>query len=163
MAKVTSKEKAKAATATEKEVVASKKARVSMEKSSSELEAKLSETELKLAKAASLNIMRAEELANLKSALEGCESKWYDESFVDAENSMEPIINEARKLAFKEGWLAALQAIVVPKDSPLRDPNQIPFPSLSTVTQKTCGVADKETTSLKELVKQIDAHAEPID
>ena len=71
MDKVTSKEKAKAAAATEKEVAASKKARVSMEKSSSELEAKLSETELKLAKAASLNIMRAEELANLKSALEG--------------------------------------------------------------------------------------------
>ena len=52
-----------------------KKARVSAEKRWSELEAKLGETELKLGEAVSLNIVRAEELADLKAALEGCESK----------------------------------------------------------------------------------------
>ena len=58
----------------------------------------------------------------------------------------------------------ALQAVGVPEDSPLRDPNQIPFPRLSIATQKIPGVADEEeTTSLRELVEQIDAHAEPID
>ena len=46
-----------------------------MEKRSSELEAKLGETKLKLAEVASLNTARAEELADLKAALEGCESK----------------------------------------------------------------------------------------
>lgn len=108
--------------------------------------------------------MQAEELADLKATLEGCESKWNDEGFPDAENSVEPIITEARKLAFKEGWLTALQAIGVPIDFPLKDPNQIPFPNLSTATQKTPGVADEEeTTSLRELVAQIVAHAEPID
>ena len=77
---------------------------------------------------------------------------------------MEPVINEAWKLAFKEGWLAALQAVGVPEDSPLRDPNQIPLPSLPTATQKTHVIADEEeTTSLRELVEQIDAYAEPID
>ena len=94
-----------------------KKARVSAEKRWSELEAKLGETELKLGEAVSLNTVRAEELADLKAALEGCESKWYNEGFANAENSMEAVINEAWKLAFKEGWLEALQAIGVPEDS----------------------------------------------
>ena len=100
----------------------------------------------------------------MRAALEGCESKQYDEGFADAENSIEPVINEARKLTFKEGWLTALQAVGVPEDSPLKDPNQIPLPSLPTAAQKTPVVADEEeTTSLKELVQQINAHAEPID
>ena len=77
---------------------------------------------------------------------------------------MEPVINEAWKLAFKEGWLATLQAIGVPEDSLLKDPNQIPLPSLPTAAQKTPVIADeKEMTSLRELVEQIDAYAEPID
>ena len=67
------------------------------------MEAKLGETELKLAEAVSLNTAWAEELADLRVALEGCEIKWYDEGFADVENSVEPVINEARKLAFKEG------------------------------------------------------------
>ena len=47
----------------------------------------------------------------------------------------------------------ALQAVGVPEDSPLKDPNQIPLPSLPTAAQKTPVVADEEeTTSLKELV-----------
>ena len=164
MAEATSKERAKAAATAEKKVATSEKARVSAEKRFSDLKAKLGETELKLVEAASLNTARAEELADLKATLEGCESKWYDEGFADVENSMEPVINEARKLAFKEGWLATLQAVGVPKDSPLRDPNQIPLPSLSTAAQKTPVVVDEEeTTSLRELVKQIDAHVEPID
>jgi len=44
-------------------------------------------------------------LANLKVALEACKNKWYNEGFVDAKNSVEPIIQEARKLTFEEGWL----------------------------------------------------------
>ena len=160
----TSKEKAKIAVTTEKKAAASEKAKVSAEKRFLDLEAKLGEIELKLAKTGSLNTAQAEELVDLRVALEGCESKWYDEGFADAKNSVEPVINEARKLAFKEGWLAALQAVGVPEDSPLRDPNQIPLPSLPTATQKTPVVADEvETTSLRELVEQIDAHAEPID
>ena len=69
-------------------------------------------------------------MADLRAALEGCESKWYNEGFVDAENLVEPVISEAQKLAFKEGWFAALQAVGVPEDSPLKDPNHISLPSL---------------------------------
>ena len=89
MAETTAKEKTKAAATVEKKVAASEKARVSTEKKSSELEAKLGETELKLAEAASLNTAQAEELADLKVALEACENKWYNKRFADTENLVE--------------------------------------------------------------------------
>ena len=164
VAEATSKEKTKAAAIAEKKAVVSEKARVAAEKGSLELEAKLGETELKLAKAASLNMTQAKELADWKAALEACENKWYNEGFADAENSTEPVINEARKLAFEEGWLAALQALGVPKDSPLRNPNQIPFPSPSTSAHNPLDAIDKEeTTSMRELVEAIDSHVELIN
>ena len=93
-------------------------------------------------------------MVDLRAALEGCESKWYNEGFADAENSVEPVINEAWKLAFKEGWFAALQVVGVPEDSPLKDTDHIPFPSLPMATQKTPVVTDEEeTSSLRELVE----------
>ena len=100
-AEAVSKEKAKISATAEKKAVASDKAKALAEKRLVDLEAKVGETELKLAEAKSLNIARAGELADLRAALEGCESKWYNEGFADAENSMEPVIKEAQKLAFK--------------------------------------------------------------
>ena len=50
---------------------------------------------------------QAEELVDLKAALEACENKWYTKGFADAENFAELVIQEAQKLAFEEGWLAA--------------------------------------------------------
>ena len=108
VAEVVSKESAKIAATVEKKATASEKAKALAEKRLADLEAKVGETELKLAEAESLNSAQAEELADLKAALEGCESKWYNEGFADVENLMEPVISEARKLAFKEGWFAAL-------------------------------------------------------
>lgn len=136
MVVATSKEKAKVIVTAEKKAATSKKARVSAEKKFLELEVKLGETELKLAEAASLNMAQAEELADLKATFKACENKWYQKGFADAENSVEPFINDARKQSFGEGWLAALQAVGVPKDSPLRDPNQIPFPGPTTTTRR---------------------------
>ena len=104
----TSKERAKIVTTAEKKAAASEKAKVLAQKRFADLKVKMGETELKLAEAESLNSSWAEELADLRAALEGCESKWYNEGFVDAENLVEPVINEARKLVFKEGWFAAL-------------------------------------------------------
>ena len=129
VAEVIVKDKAKAAATTKKKAAASEKARASEEKRSSELEVKLGATKQKIAEATSLNTAREEELASLKVALEAYENKWYNEGFTDAENSAEPIILEARKLGFGEGWLVALQVLGVPEDSPLRNPGQIPFPS----------------------------------
>ena len=164
MAELTIKKKAKVAATAEKKAAASEKARVSTEKKSSKLEAKLGEVELKLTEAASLNMTQAKVVADLKAALEACENKWYNKGLADVENSVEPVINEAQKLAFEEGWLAALQAMGVPEDSPLRDPNQIPFLGPSTTVQNQPGVIDEEeTTSIRELVEAIDSYAEPID
>ena len=163
-AKATNKERVKISATAEKNAATSEKYKVSAEKRLLDLGAKLGETEQKLVEAESLNTAREEELADPWAALEGCESKWYDEGFADVENSVEPVINEAWKLAFKEGWLATLQAIGVLEDSLLKDPNQIPLPSLPTTAQKTPIIADeKEMNSLRELVEQIDAYVEPID
>ena len=113
VAEATSKERAKIAATMEKKATAFEKAKASAEKRLADFEAKMGETELKLVEAESLNTARAEELADLRAALEGCESKWYNKGFTDAENSVELVINEAQKLTFKEGWFATLQAIGV--------------------------------------------------
>ena len=79
----------------EKKAAAAEKNRVMAEKRSAELLAKQNEMDLKLAKEISLNTTQVEELADLRAALEACKEKWYNEGFVDAENSVEPIVNQA--------------------------------------------------------------------
>ena len=76
---------------------------------------------------------------------------------------MEPVVYEARRLSFHEGWLAALQVMGVPADSPLRDPGKIPFLEAPPAVQSPVGLGDEEETdSLRELVEQIDAHVEMV-
>ena len=71
---------------------------------------------------------------------------------------------QARKLGFEVGWFAALQALGVPEDSPLRDPGQIPFPiPVTAVQDPPVAAEEEETASMRELVEQIKAHAEPDD
>ena len=98
----------------------------------------------------------------MRAALEACKEKWYNEGFADAENFAEPVVDQARRLGFEARWFATLQALGVPEDSPLRDPNQIPFPSPVTAVQDPpVLVEEEETASMRELVEQIDAYAEP--
>ena len=78
---------------------------------------------MKLAEAISLNTSQAEELTDLRAALEACEQKWYNEGFADAKKSAKPVVAQAQRLGFKVGWFVALQALGVPEDSPLRDPD----------------------------------------
>ena len=126
------------------------------------MEQQLGDAQLKLAEAESLNTALGEELADLKAALDACEGKWYNEGFADAENSAESVMRQAHKLGFEEGWLAALWAAGVPEDSPLRNPSEIPFPPPVAPTQNAPHVIDEEeTSSMRELVEAIDAHAEP--
>ena len=66
----TAKEKIKAIDATEKKAAAAEKARSLAKKRSTELLAKQNETDVKLAEAVSLNTAQAEELADLRAALE---------------------------------------------------------------------------------------------
>ena len=93
--------------------------------------------------------------------MEACEQKWYNKGFVDAKRSAEPVVAQARRLGFEAGWFTALQALGVPEDSPLRDPGQVPFPSpVSAMQEPTVPVEEEETASMRELVEQIEAHAE---
>ena len=56
------------------------------------------------------------------------EQQFYNMGFNDAENFAELVMFENKKYRFGEGWMAALQAMGVPDDFPLRNPEQIPFP-----------------------------------
>ena len=59
--------------------------------------------------------------------------------------------------------MAALHALRVPEDFPLRDPGQIPVPVSAPTAQNPVDPNDEEETdSLRELVEQIDAHVEMI-
>ena len=60
-----------------------------------ELLTKQNETDVKLAKAISLNTAQAEELSDLRAALEAYEEKWYNEGFADTENSVELVVTQA--------------------------------------------------------------------
>ena len=138
------------------------------EKKLAKMEAKLGGTELKLAKAESLNLAQADEISNLKVALDASEEKGYNEGFTDAENSVKSVVHQAWHHGFGEGWLAALQAIGVGEDSPLRNLEQIPYPALPPLVQSQAGgqasAADKEETlSMRELVHAIDTHVEMVD
>ena len=73
LAAKTAKEKLKAAESAEKKAVAAEKNRALAEKRCAELLAKQNETEVKLGEAISLNTSQAEELADLRAALEACE------------------------------------------------------------------------------------------
>jgi len=160
----TAKEKGKVAKAAEKKAQSAKKAQLVAEKKLIEMEVKLGGTELKLAEAESLNLAKADEITDLKAALKACKEKWYNKGFVDAENSVEPIVHQVRHHGFWEGWLAALQAMRVVEDSPPRNPEQIPYPASPPPVQSQAGAANEEDTpNMRKLVRTIDIHVEMVD
>ena len=92
------------------------------------------------------------------------EHYYYNMGFNDAENSVELVMFENRKYGFGEGWLATEMAMGVPKDSPFRNPDQIPYPEPPpTTTQKPTEAEEEDAPSMRELVQAIDSHAELID
>ena len=91
----TTKEKTKTAESATKRAAAAVKSWASVEKRSAELVTQQNGTEVKLAEAASLNATLSEEVADLRVALEACESKWYDEGFTDTEKGIKPIVMQA--------------------------------------------------------------------
>ena len=155
------KDKGKAAKDAKKRAREAERARVLVEQKLTKMDVKLGETELKLAIAKSLNLEQANEIAKLKAALEAYEDKWYNEGFVDAENSMEPIIHQSWRHGFGERWIATLQVMGVPDDSLLRNFEQLPFPEPPPSVQNPTGTEEEEDTpSMKELVQEIDSHVD---
>ena len=161
VANATVKEKSKATEVAEKKAQSSEKAQRLTKEKLAKAEEKLGGVKLKFAKAASLNLAQADEIVDLKATLKACESKWYDEGFADAERFAEPIIHQARSHGFGKGWLVALQAMEVPKDSPLRNLEQIPYSAPPPPVRSQTNATDEEDTpSMRELVKVIDAHVD---
>ena len=94
-------------------------------------------------------------------ALKAYEDKWYNMGFADVEGSVKPNVYKAWKHWFEEGWMAALQAMGVPADSPLRNPEQIPFPKPPPPIQNPSNAEDeKDTSSMKKLVQENDSHVD---
>jgi len=155
------KEKGKATKATKKKAQFAEKARLVVEKKLTEIKVKLGGTKLKLAEVESLNLAHVDEIVDLKAPIETCEEKWYNKGFANAENSVEPIVHQARHHGFGKGWLVALQVIGVAEDFPLRNPKQIPYPASPPPVQSQVGATDEEDTpSMRELVCAIDTHVE---
>ena len=102
------KEKGKVAYVAEKKAQAIEKARLVAENKLAEVEGKLGGIEHKLAEAESLSLAQADEIVDLKVALDTSEQKGYNLGFADAENSVELVIHQAQNHRFDEGWLAAL-------------------------------------------------------
>ena len=143
----TTKEKGKATEVVEKKAQAFKKAWALAKKKFAEMEMKLRGMKLKLVKVESLNLAQAN-----------------NEGFADAENSIEPIVLQAPRHGFGEGWMAALQAMGVPVDSPLRNPDQVPFPDPFSLYPRPLGATDEEETpNMRELVRVIDSHMKLVD
>ena len=59
---------------------------------------------------------------------------------------MKPVVHQARVQGFEDGWVAALQALGMPKDSPLRNLEQIPRLVLATPIQSKVEATDDEDT-----------------
>lgn len=108
VAVATAKDKGKDVEAIEKRSQASEKAQILAEQRLTKMDVKLRAKELKLAEVESLNLAQVDEITNLKATFEACEDKWYNAGFTDAENFVEPIVYQARRHEFEEGWMIAL-------------------------------------------------------
>lgn len=134
------------------------------EKKLAEVQEKLGGIKLKIAQAENLTLTQADEITDLKAALDAIEERGYNQGFTDAKNLVEPVVHQARTHRFGERWLAAFQAMWVAKDSLLRNPKQIPYPTpVPHVQSQANAAADEETLSMRELVHAIDTHVEMVD
>nr|POE98879.1 hypothetical protein CFP56_44641 [Quercus suber] len=79
------------------------------------------------------------EVADLKVAMVQSEDKFYNMGFADAKNSSEPIMLESQHYGFREGWMAAVNAL---------DPTQN---------------KEEDSLSMRQLVGEIDSYTEVIE
>ena len=159
------KDKEKVVEDAEKRAREVEKAQALAEQGLAKMGEKLGEMELKLAETKSLSLAQATEIAKLKAALTAAEDKWYNVGFSNAKNSVEPIIYQSWRHGFGEGWVAALQAMRVPSDSLLRNPEQIPYPEspLPPVQNPTDAKEEGDTPSMRALIEAIDSYVELVD
>ena len=67
-------------------------------------------------------------------------------------------------LSTKPGFMGLGRAMRVAEDSPLRNPEQIPYPTPPPPVQSQAGAVDEEDTPMmRELVRVIATHVETVD
>lgn len=87
--------------------------------------------EIKLPEAASIVSARDKVLVNLKETMKTCEQVFYNMGFKDIENLVGAVVFQVQRFGFSEGWMAAMNAISLPKSFALKDASQIPLPNNS--------------------------------
>ena len=150
-------DKGAALEASERRIVEAEKACTVAKKGAADLKGKLGEAEIRLAKVESVISARDKEVTDLKEAVAESEDKFYDMGFANVKNSNEPIMLESRRYRFEEGWTAAVNALGLPKDSPFKDPKQIPYPEPPPppLVQDLAQNEKEDSLSMSELVKEI--------
>lgn len=93
---------------------------------------KLSENELKLTKTTSALSARDKNFFELQSGEKARKQTYYNRGFKDAENSTGPVIFQAWKFRFMEGWMTVVNTISLLEDSPFRNSEQVLLPEDAT-------------------------------
>nr|POF10531.1 hypothetical protein CFP56_04756 [Quercus suber] len=135
-----------------------------------DLQGKLGEADIKLAKVTSIVSSYNKELADLKETMKICKKVFYNMGFKDTKNLASAVIFQAQRFKFWKVWMAAVNAISLPKSSTFRDPNQIPLPNdlpIQASTQEQHNddgdEEGEDSPSMVELAQQIDSHLVVID
>ena len=150
---------------TERRATEAKTACTLAEQRAAGLEGKLGEVEMKLARAKRLISAQNKEMADLKAMVAKSEDKFYNMGFANAENSKEPIMVESQRYRFRDGWMAAVNAMGLLEDYAFRDLEQIPYPEglICPFVQTTNWPEEEDSLSMRELVEEIDSHAKVIE
>lgn len=121
------KEKTSGLNVMERYVMTVEKAMEIAEQKANEASSKLGEIDLKLPETANLLFAWDKEFSNYKGGKKAWKQSYYDRDFRHIENSARPMIFQAQKFGFIEGWMVVVNAIGLPTDSPFKSIEQVPL------------------------------------
>lgn len=91
------------------------------------LEGKLGDAEVRLTQVETVISTRDKEIVDLKIVMVQSEDKCYNMGFANTKSSSKLIMLDSWRHGFREGWMAAVNALGLLEDSIFRDPNKIPY------------------------------------
>ena len=90
---------------------------------------RVEESDTKLAQALSLAIAKSAEMKTMKTQHTVVEWKFYDMGFLDAKNLVNNVVREARLGSFMDRWVAILDLLNVPLNSPYCAMKSVTYPA----------------------------------
>ena len=150
----------------ERQATSTEKALELVEQKANKAQCKLRETKLKLVKTASILSTPDKEFTDYKGGEKAQKQTYYNRGFRDIENSVGPVIFQAWKFGFMEGWMAIVNAISLLENFSFRSTNRVPLaedPAIETQAEKQGEDSSDEEDCVKnpesmELSKQIDSY-----